>query len=136
MGLFDSFGGTQIQLTPKVALVAAMIYTSSADGSLDDNEAGDILRVVPDRNTLEQALQFCKRNPFQQFLDQATRLLAPQQKLCVIINCADLAMSDGHLAPEEQQRLIQMAQYFQIPESHLSPYIQTLMLKNNLSIFG
>ena len=58
-----------------------------------------------------------------------------QQKMCVIVNCADMAMGDGHLAAEEQQRLIYMAHYFQIPEVHLQPYIQTLMVKNNLSIF-
>ncbi|MFO0548923.1 MAG: hypothetical protein U0271_11075 [Polyangiaceae bacterium] len=136
MGLFDNFGGTQIQLTPRVALVAAMVYTSAADGDLDDNEAGDILRVVPDRATLDMALQFAKRNPYQAFLEQATRLLSPQQKLAVIVNCADLAMGDGYLAAEEQQRLMAMAQYFQIPDAHLHPYIQTLMVKNNLSVFG
>lgn len=136
MGLFDNFGGTQIQLTPRIALVAAMVYISAADGDLDDNEAGDILRVVPDRQTLDLALQFAKRNPYQVFLDQAARMLSPQQKLATIVNCADLAMGDGYLAQEEQQRLMAMAQYFQIPDAHLHPYIQTLMVKNNLTVFG
>lgn len=135
MGLFDGFGGSQIQLTPKLALVAGMVYISAADGHLDDNEAGDILKVVPDGRTLEAALQFCRRVGYQQFLEEAARLLSPQQKLCIIVNCADMAMGDGYLAPEEQQRLMYMAQYFQIPDAHLHPYIQTLMVKNNLSIF-
>lgn len=135
MGLFDGFGGSQIQLTPKLALVAGMVYISAADGHLDDNEAGDILKVVPDGQTLETALQFCRRVGYQQFLEEAARLLSPQQKLCIIVNCADMAMGDGYLAPEEQQRLMYMAQYFQIPDAHLHPYIQTLMVKNNLSIF-
>lgn len=136
MGLFDGFGGQDIQLTPKLALVVAMVYISAADGHLDDNEAGDILKVVPDGRTLETALQYCRRNGFQQYLDAATRILSPQQKMCIIVNCADMAMGDGYLAPEEQRQLMYMAQYFQIPEAHLHPYIQTLMLKNNLSIFG
>jgi uncharacterized tellurite resistance protein B-like protein len=136
MGIFDGFGGSQIQLTPKLALVCAMVYISAADGHLDDSEAGDILKVVPDGRTLEMALNFCRRNSYQQFLDQATRILSPQQKMCVIINCADMAMGDGYLAPEEQQQLQYMAQYFQIPDAHLHPYVQTLMVKNNLNIFG
>ncbi len=137
MGMFDGFGGQQqIQLTPKVALVAGMVYLSAADGHLDDNEAGDIAKIVPDRQALEQALQFCRRSSFQQYLDQAARILSPQQKLCIILNCADMSMGDGYLAPEEQQRLSYMAQYFQIPEAHLHPYIQTLMVKNNIAIFG
>ena len=136
MGLFDGFGGNQIQLTPKLCLVVAMVYISAADGHLDDNEAGDILKVVKDGKTLETALNFCRRHSYQQFLDQAARILSPQQKLCIIINCADMAMGDGYLAPEEQQQLQYMAQYFQIPDAHLHPYVQTLMLKNNLNIFG
>ena len=136
MGMFDGFGGQQIQLTPKVALVAGMIYLSAADGHLDDTEAGDIAKIVPDRQALDQALQYCRRVGFQQYLDQAARILSPQQKLCIILNCADMSMGDGYLAPEEQQRLSYMAQYFQIPEAHLHPYIQTLMVKNNIAIFG
>ena len=137
MGMFDGFGGQQqIQLTPKVALVAGMVYLSAADGHLDDNEAGDILKVVPDGRTLETALNYCRRVGYQQFLEEAARLLSPQQKMCVIVNCADMAMGDGYLAPEEQQRLMYMAQYFQIPDAHLHPYIQTLMVKNNIAIFG
>jgi uncharacterized tellurite resistance protein B-like protein len=136
MGMFDGFGGSQIQLTAKLALVAGMVYISAADGHLDDNEAGDILKVVPDGRTLETALNYCRRVGYQQFLEEAARLLSPQQKMCVIVNCADMAMGDGYLAPEEQQRLMYMAQYFQIPDAHLHPYIQTLMVKNNLSIFG
>lgn len=136
MGLFDGFAGSSVQLTPKMALVSAMIYISAADGHLDDSEAGDILKVVPDERTLTNSLQYCRRNGYQQYLEQAARVLSPAQKLCVILNCADMAMGDGYLAPEEQQRLIYMAQYFQIPDAHLQPYIQTLMIKNNLSIFG
>lgn len=136
MGLFDGFSGQQIQLTPKLALAASMVYTSAADGHLDDNEVGDILKVVTDGQVLDQALNFCRRTSFQQFLEQAARLLSPQQKMCIIVNCADMAMGDGFLAPEEQQRLQYMAQYFQIPDAHLHPYIQTLMVKNNLSVFG
>lgn len=136
MGLFDGFAGQQIQLTPKVALAAGMVYISAADGHLEDSEIGDILKVVPDEHTIDTALQYTRRTGFQQYLDAAARLLSPQQKLCLFVNCADMAMGDGFLAPEEQQRLMYMAQYFQIPETHLTPYIQTLMVKNNLSVFG
>jgi uncharacterized tellurite resistance protein B-like protein len=135
MGLFDGFTGSSINLTPRLALVAGMVYISAADGHLDDSEAGDILKVVPDRHTLEQALQFVRRNGYDQFLEQAARVMSPAQKMCLILNCADMAMGDGHLAPEEQTRLVRMQQYFQIPDTHLQPYIQAFMIKNNLSVF-
>ncbi len=136
MGLFDGFGGNQINLTPKVALVAGMIYISAADGHLDDNEAGDILKVVPDRQALEQALLYTRRTPYAQFLGEAARIMTPAQKMCLVLNAADMAMGDGYLAPQEQQMLVQMSQYFQIPDAHLHPYIQGFMIKNNLTVFG
>ncbi|HSN96884.1 MAG TPA: TerB family tellurite resistance protein [Candidatus Nanopelagicales bacterium] len=136
MGLFDGFGGSQINLTPKIALVAGMIYVSAADGHLDDSEAGDILKVVPDRQALEAALQYVRRNSFQQFAEAASRILSPAQRMCLILNAADMAMGDGYLAPQEQQMLTQMQQHFQIPDAHLHPYVQAFMIKNNLTVFG
>lgn len=136
MGLFDAFTGSSVNLTPKVALVAGMIYVSAADGHLDDSEAGDILKVVPDRQVLEHALQYARRTPFQRFVEEAARILTPAQKMCLILNAADMAMGDGYLAPEEQQMLVQMQQYFQIPDAHLQPYIQAFTIKNNLNVFN
>ncbi|MDI1479851.1 TerB family tellurite resistance protein [Polyangium sp. y55x31] len=135
MGLFDGFGNNRINLTPQLALVAGMIYISAADGQLDDSEAGDILKVVPDRRVLEEALNYVRRTPYQQFLDGATRVMSPAQKMCLILNAADMAMGDGYLAPQEQQMLVLMAQVFQIPDAHLHPYIQAFMIKNNLTVF-
>lgn len=136
MGIFDNFMGTNIQLTPKSALVATMLYLSAADGHLDDSEIGDLLKIVPDRQALEQGLQYVKRVGFGKFLEESGRLLSPQQKMCAILNAADLAMGDGHLAPAEQQMLNQIVQAWQIPEQYLGPYVQALMVKNNVAVFG
>jgi uncharacterized tellurite resistance protein B-like protein len=136
MGLFDGFSGQQINLTPKVALAAGMVYVSASDGHLDPNERGDVFKVVPDDNILDQGILFARRTPYPQFLDAASRVLSPAQKLCLILNAADMAMGDGFLAPQEQGMLAQMAQAFQIPDAHLQPYVQALMIKNNLSVFG
>lgn len=136
MGLFDGFSGAQVHLTPKAALVATMLYLSSADGQLDDSEIGDLLKIVPDRNALDTAFQYTKRAGFAQFLDESNRLLSPQQKMCAVLNAADLAMGDGYLAPAEQQMLNQLVHAWQIPEQYLGPYVQALMVKNNIGVFG
>ncbi len=136
MGIFDGFSGANVQLTPRVAIVATMLYLSGADGHLDDSEIGDILKVVPDRQALETALQYVKRHGFQQFLEESGRMLSPQQKMCAILNATDLALGDGHFAPSEQQMLQPMAGVWQIPDQYLGPYVQALMVKNNLSVFG
>jgi len=109
---------------------------SGADGHLDENEIGDVLRVVPDRATLETALKYCKQNNVQTFCQQAATMLSPQQKMCLMLNAIDLAMGDGNLDGAEQQLLMQFAHYFQIPEQSLHPHVQTFMIKNNLSVFG
>ncbi len=136
MGLFDEFMGQKVQLTPRTALVAGMLYVSGADGHLDDNEIGDVLRVVPDRASLETALKYCKQNDVQSFLAAAAELLTRDQKLCLMLNAIDLAMGDGHLDGAEQEMLMQYAERFEIAEHELAPHVQTFALKNNLSVFG
>jgi uncharacterized tellurite resistance protein B-like protein len=136
MGLFDGFMGQKVQLTPRTALVAGLLYISGADGHLDENEIGDVLRVVPDRATLEAALKYCKQNSVQTYLQAAGSMLSPQQKMCLMLNAIDLAMGDGNLDGAEQQMLMQYAHFFGIPDQVLHPHVQTFMIKNNLSVFG
>ncbi|MDP3275662.1 MAG: hypothetical protein Q8Q09_10740 [Deltaproteobacteria bacterium] len=134
--MFDGFQGQQIQLTPKVALAATMIYLSASDGHLDRNERGDIFKVIPEDPVLDAALAYTRRTPFQQFLQASAQLLSPQQKLCALLNAADLAMGDGHLAPQETAMLNQLSVTWQIPDAHLAPYVQCLIAKNNTTVFG
>ncbi len=136
MGMFDGFQGQQIALTPKVALAATMIYLSASDGHLDPNERGDIFKVIPEDPVLDAALAYTRRTAFPMFLQASAQLLSPQQKLCALLNAADLAMGDGHLAPQEMTMLNQLSQSWQIPEAHLAPYVQCLIAKNNTTIFG
>jgi uncharacterized tellurite resistance protein B-like protein len=134
--MFDGFSGNQMQLNPQLALAAGLVYVSAADGHLAEDERFDILKVIPDDNLIRMAQDYCRRTPYGQFLQQASALLSPSQKLCMILNTADLAMGDGHLAGQEQQSLIQLQQAFGIPDDVLRPAVQTLMAKNNLGVFG
>lgn len=135
--MFEGFKGSAgVQLNPRAALVATMIYLSSADGRVEDSEIGDILKIVPDRAALDTAVQYTKRASFAQFLDETARMLSPQQKMCAILNAADLAMGDGHLAAPETAMLRQIAAAWQIPDQYLTPYIHALMAKNNIAVFG
>ncbi len=136
MGIFDGFAGSQIKLTPQLALACGMIYLSASDGHLSEDERYDILKVVPDDNILRTALEYCRRTPMSQFVSQAAAILTPAQKLCMILNMADVAMADGHLAEEEREILVGYQLAFAIPDDTLAPYIQALMTKNNLGVFG
>lgn len=135
--MFEHFKGrAQVQLTPRAALVATMIYLSGADGQIEESEVNDIIKVIPDRQALEMALQYTRQVGFAQFLDESSRILSPQQKMCAILNAADLAMGDGQLAANETTMLKQIAATWQIPDQYLTPYIYALMAKNNISVFG
>ncbi|MFO7565009.1 MAG: hypothetical protein R6X02_20355 [Enhygromyxa sp.] len=126
---------SSLELTPRIALIAGLIYISAADGNLDDNEIGDVLRVVPDRATLGAALEYCGRHEVERFLEAAAGLLSPEQKLCLMLNAIDLALGDGMLASAEQQLLLDYARAFEIPERDLQPHVRTFMAKNDLRIF-
>jgi hypothetical protein len=56
--------------------------------------------------------------------------------MCAVLNAADLAMGDGHLAPAEQAMLNQVVAAWQIPDQYLAPYVQALVMKNNTSVIG
>jgi uncharacterized tellurite resistance protein B-like protein len=136
MGIFDGFGGTQIKLTPQLALACGLVYLSASDGHLSDEERHDILKIIPDDAVLRTAHDYCRRTPMSQFLSQAAAMLTPAQKLCMLLNMADMAMGDGHLAEEEREVLVKYQLAFAIPDETLGPYVQALMTKNNLSVFG
>jgi hypothetical protein len=90
---------------------------------------------VPDRATLEAAIEYCKRHEVEDFLAEAAGVLSPEQRLCVMLNAIDLALGDGMLAEAEQQLLLLYAESFEIPDQVLQPHVRTFMAKNNLRVF-
>ncbi len=136
MGIFDGFVTSEIKLDPQTTLAAGMIYLSAADGHLSEDERFNILKVIPSDQVLQRGLNYCRRNSVQQFIQQAASILTPQQKMCMLLNMADMAMGDGDLAEQERALLVRFQQAFGIPDSSISVYIQGLMQKNNLAVFG
>ncbi|MCB9598445.1 MAG: TerB family tellurite resistance protein [Sandaracinaceae bacterium] len=136
MGVFDGFQGSSIQMTPQIGMAAGLFYVAAADGHLSPDERGDILKIVPDDNVLRMGMDFARQNGWPQFLQSVAAVLTPQQKLCMLLNIADMAMGDGHLAPREMQMLNEMQVGFGIDDATVQPYVQALMTKNNLGVFG
>lgn len=126
-------GSELASLTPKLALVAAMAYISAADGQLADSEIVDILRVVPDRETLAAALRIIHDADYARFLDHAAGLLSPAQMMCVLLNAIGLAWIDGALASEEREKLSQMARSFGLEAQHQT-YMEVFRTKAQVSV--
>lgn len=149
MGLFDRFKSDQGQtMTPHLAFATALIYVMGADGEMDNEEIGHLLSVLGgakegnsigvganNRALLDQAVRIARTKPLDQFLKEATPLLTDAQKMCILLNLVDSAMSDGEAEREEQQLIARIQEAFGISDERFSPFFDALMAKNDRSIF-
>jgi uncharacterized tellurite resistance protein B-like protein len=134
--LFKSQGAA-LDLTPRNCLVVSLIYCMGADGEMDQEEIGHLVSVLgrnATRQQLDAALRYARTVRPEQFLAEAAPRLRPEQRLCILLNMIDSAMSDGEAEPGEQQLVTQFAQAFGLGESELTPYFQALVAKNDRSV--
>lgn len=124
-------------LTPRNCLAAALIYCMGADGEMDQEEIGHLLSVLgprATRETLDAALRYCRATPADQFAATAGQRLRPEQKMCIILNMIDSAMSDGEAEPGEQQLVMGFVQSWGISQAELEPHFRSLTAKNDRSV--
>jgi uncharacterized tellurite resistance protein B-like protein len=135
-GLFKPQSAS-LDLTPRTCLAVSLIYCMGADGEMDEEEIGHLVSVLgrgATRQQLEAALRYVRATPPAQFLaDSATRL-RPEQKLCILLNMIDSAMSDGEAEQGEQQLVMQFAQSWGLSEAQLEPHFRSLVAKNDRSV--
>ncbi|WP_270934120.1 TerB family tellurite resistance protein [Falsiroseomonas oryzae] len=124
-------------LTPRNCLVASLLYCMASDGEMDEEEVGHLLSVMgpnATREALNTALRFCRATPAEQFAQQAAQRLRPDQKLCIVLNMIDSAMSDGEAEPQEQQLVMGFIRTFGLSEAELEPHFRTLTAKNDRAV--
>ena len=135
-GLFKPQSAS-LDLTPRTCLAVSLIYCMGADGEMDEEEIGHLVSVLgrgATRQQLEAALRYVRATPPAQFLaDSATRL-RPEQKLCILLNMIDSAMSDGEAEQGEQQLVMQFARSWGLSEAQLEPHFRSLVAKNDRSV--
>ena len=84
---------------------------------------------------LDQAVRIARTRPIDQFLAEATPLLSDAQRMSILLNLVDSAMSDGEAEPEEQQLIGRIQAAFGISDDRFSPFFDVLMAKNDRTIF-
>ncbi len=137
MGIFDKLTGKTATLTPKSALVLSAITVIAADGVLDEAELNDLAKIVRgDRKSIDVALQVMRANKFPNVIDLVAAVLDEKQRLTTLVVLCDLAMADGVLAGEEKAVLQLYMDKFGIPEEKLQPFIDSIAIKNDFSIFS
>jgi uncharacterized membrane protein YebE (DUF533 family) len=124
-------------LTPRNCLVAALLYCMASDGEMDEEEVGHLLSVMgprASREALNAALRYCRATPAEAFATEAGAKLRPEQKLCILLNVIDSAMSDGEAEPQEQQLVMGFMQSWGLSQADLEPHFRTLSAKNDRAV--
>lgn len=130
LGSFENFTESG-QLTPQLALAASILYMMSVDGSMAEEEIGQLNVVIGRSDGLLQAgLKYVRTNKFQKFVIEAAALLNTAQKLCVLTNVCDSMMSDGVVADIEMDLFRRMLTAFNVSEDKFQPYFNILSRKN------
>jgi uncharacterized tellurite resistance protein B-like protein len=124
-------------LTPRNCLTAALLYCMASDGEMDEEEVGHLLSVMgpnATREALNTALRYCRATPVEQFAAEANSRLRPDQKLCIVLNMIDSAMSDGQAEQGEQQLVMGIIRSWGLSEAELEPHFRTLTAKNDRAV--
>jgi uncharacterized tellurite resistance protein B-like protein len=136
MGLFDVFKSEPIKLNPYLSLAAGLIYMMASDGQIEEEEVGQLRTVFgEDDAVIQTALKYVRSNSLDQFLSESAQVMNEQQKLCVLINMADSLLSDGRAEANEQALFNRAMTAYGMNETTFGPYFQTILIKNNRSVF-
>lgn len=135
-GLFKS-QATQLDLTPRNCLVISLIYCMGSDGEIDPEELGHLSSVLgrdATRDHLDACVRYVRATQPAQFIEAAAPRLRPDQRLCIVLNMIDSAMTDGEAEQGEQKLIMDFARGFDLSEAYLEPHFRTLVAKNDRAV--
>ena len=128
---------TTIELDTRLIMAASLIYMSSIDGTIAQQEWGQLKTVVGgDDALLETALDYVRDTPLESFLSEAPSLLDKTQKMCVLLNVYDSLLSDGTIEPEETALFDRFLNKFDVSKNDINPQLEVIFLKNNTKLLG
>lgn len=129
--------GEAPDLTPRIALAAAMIYMINADGKIEPEEIGRLVTAVRnDRELLEVATRYTKFHTADDFLTQASDILNRDQKLSVLVNLYDAILANGQAVPQELDLFDRFMNNFGYHHEEFQPFFTSIAVKNNRDLFS
>ena len=130
LGRFTGVKDERQPMTPHFALAIALLYMLTADGSIGRQEIGQLEAVIGEFAGLQNvALKYVRSVKLKQFLDEASALLTPDQKLYILVNVCDSMMSDGTVARLEDKVFVTMLAAFGYSEKAFEIYQRVLETK-------
>jgi uncharacterized tellurite resistance protein B-like protein len=137
MGIFDVFKGQAPQLTPKIALAVSLLYITSADGVIEDEEIGVLLaNLHGDKKLLQDAMDYGRLKKFDEFVSAAASLLTDSQKRCILLNLADALLSDGMAASQEKELFDRFLQAWGVAQESIQDELNVIIGKNDHSVLN
>jgi uncharacterized tellurite resistance protein B-like protein len=118
-------------MTPHLALASALLYMLTSDGSIGAQEIGQLESVIGEFEGLQKvALSYVRTVKMKAFLDEASAVLNPDQKLYVLTNVCDSMLADGEVATIEDKLFLSMLHAFGYNEASFARFYQVLETKN------
>ena len=112
-------------------MAVSIVYMMSADGSIGQEEIGQLETMVGEFEGLQEfALQLVRKIKRGDFLNHAKHALDKPQRLCVLLNVCDSMMSDEEIGMMEDKLFVSMLDAFAVKESAFKKYYEVLELKN------
>jgi uncharacterized tellurite resistance protein B-like protein len=131
LGKYTGVRDERQPMTPHFALAIALLYMLTSDGSIGTQEVGQLEAAIGEFEGLQNvALKYVRSVKLKQFLDEASALLRPEQKIYILTNVCDSMLSDGEVAHLEDKLFLNMLTAFGFTEKTFARYLQVLETKN------
>lgn len=139
MGLFDKLrGNSEIELSPRAAMLLACISMVGANGHIGDDEVSIIYRVDGEERTPAWDHALLTWRQVNRPTD-CVNLVAPRlddaHRRFTLANLVDIAMADGFLEGQEQSLLEMYLAAFELDNSFVAAVVEVICTKNNRSQF-
>lgn len=118
-------------MTPHLALACALLYMLTSDGAIGAREVGQLEAVLGEFEGLQKAaLTYVRSVKMKAFLDEASVVLQPEQKLFILTNVCDSMLADGEVASIEDKLFMSMLHSFGYNEASFARFHQVIETKN------
>ncbi len=132
------FGKRDIELTPYLSLAVASVYMVAADGSLADEEMGQLISMFGgDDAIVQDAVEYIKQNDdIEETVAKISEMLNSEQKEVVVINLLDTLLADGDADENEKELFFMFSNSFGFEQSQLEVFFDVISKKNNFGVFN
>ena len=121
-------------LTPLEVLAVALMYISSCDNKISEEENSYIVEVFKENKpVLESALAYYKSHSYEEFLRNIVSL-NENQKLCILANMVEIAMKDSALHRAEQEYLRKFVEASGLKDEQYKAIRSVLYVKNGTGV--